>query len=378
MTTALELKRGLRGIYLDKTLSSFVDGDTGKLLYRGYSIDDLAENSTCEETAYLLFHGKLPTQKELDDFDAHLRANRSIPQEVIRIIELTQKAHPMDVLRTAVSALAAYEADAGDVSQESTLRKGIRLTAQAPTIVTAHARIREGKQPIEPNPKLSHAANFLYMLSGQEPSEEEAKLLDRDFVLHAEHGINASALAARVAASTIADLHCAVVAGIATLKGPAHGGAAWATYTMAMEIGTEDRVEEYIQGALERNERIMGFGHRVYKVADPRARHLREGCMALGASRGQPQWFRILSKVEELMKPQASRGIAVNVDFWAGAIYHLLEVPDDLFVSIFAMGRIPGWTVQVMEQFSDNILLRPMLLYEGPMDLEYMPIGQRE
>ncbi|MBI4282266.1 MAG: citrate (Si)-synthase [Chloroflexi bacterium] len=378
MIMEVDLKRGLKGVYIDRTQTSFIDGDIGKLLYRGYSIHDLAEKSTFEETVYLLLYGKLPIQKELDAFDAQLRANRAIPAGVVEVIRLVKDADPMDVLRTAVSALATFDPEVADNSQEATLRKGIRLTAQAPTIVTAHARIRAGKQPIEPNPKLSHAANFLYMLNGREPPADEAKLLDKDFVLHAEHGINASAFAARLVASTIADLHCAVVAGIATLKGPAHGGAAGATYQMAQEIGSEDRVEAYIQGALRRGERIMGFGHRVYRVEDPRAHHLRDGCLALGAKKGQPQWFRILSRVEELMKPYASRGIAVNVDFWAGAIYHLLEIPDDLFVSVFAMGRIPGWTAQVQEQFADNVLIRPLLLYEGPMDLEYVPIAQRK
>ena len=283
----------------------------------------------------------------------------------------------MDVLRTAISALAAFDPEVADNSPEATLRKGIRMTAQAPVIVTAHARIREGKAPVEPSPDLDQAANFLYMLFGEKPSQDEINLMQKDFILHAEHGINASAFAARVAASTNADLHCAIVSGIGTLKGPAHGGAAEEVMKMSLEIGEEDKAEEYTRERLSSGGRIMGFGHRVYTVEDPRARHLRADCEALGEKKGQPKWFRILSSVAEVMQPYASKGICANVDFWAGAMYHLLDIPEDLFISIFAMGRIPGWTVQVMEQFSDNILLRPRLEYVGPLDLEYTPIEKR-
>ena len=378
MTTEVELKRGLQGVYIDRTQSSFIDGAIGKLLYRGYSIHDLSEKATFEETVYLLLYGKLPNRKELNDFDAHLRANRSIPPEIVQIIRLIKDAHPMDVLRTAVSALAAYDPDVADNSLESTLRKGVRLTAQAPIIVTAHARIKDGKEPVEPDSNLNQAANFLYMLFGKEPTSAEARLMEKDFILHAEHGINASAFAARVAASTISDLHSAIVSGIGTLKGPAHGGAAEEVMKMALDIGEESNAEQYTRDILERGGRIMGFGHRVYKVEDPRAPHLQAECEALGEQKGQPKWFRILSKVAEVMEPYASRGICPNVDFWAGAMYHLMDIPKETFISIFAMGRIPGWTVQVMEQHSNNILLRPLLLYEGPMDLEYVPIDQRE
>jgi len=378
MTTEVELKRGLQGVYIDRTQSSFIDGAIGKLLYRGYSIHDLSEKATFEETVYLLLYGKLPNRKELNDFDAHLRANRSIPPEIVQIIRLIKDAHPMDVLRTAVSALAAYDPDVADNSLESTLRKGVRLTAQAPIIVTAHARIKDGKEPVEPDSNLNQAANFLYMLFGKEPTSAEARLMEKDFILHAEHGINASAFAARVAASTISDLHSAIVSGIGTLKGPAHGGAAEEVMKMALDIGEESNAEQYTRDILESGGRIMGFGHRVYKVEDPRAPHLQAECEALGEQKGQPKWFRILSKVAEVMEPYASRGICPNVDFWAGAMYHLMDIPKETFISIFAMGRIPGWTVQVMEQHSNNILLRPLLLYEGPMDLEYVPIDQRE
>ena len=378
MTSDVELRRGLRDVYIDNTWSSFIDGDIGKLLYRGYSIHDLAEKSTFEETVYLLLYGKLPTHKELDDFDAVLRANRSIPDEVVKVVELVKNSHPMDVLRTGMSALSAFDPEVGDNSVEATLRKGIRMTAMAPTIVAAHHRLRQGLEPVAPNPDLNQAGNFLYMLLGEEPDQETMKLLDVDFILHAEHGINASAFGARVTASTNSDLHSAVVTGIGVLKGPAHGGAAEEVMKMSLEIGNPENAEEYCRNILDNGGRIMGFGHRVYRAEDPRARHLRERSRDLSEKVGQPKWFQILTYVEEVaMVPYRERGIYVNVDFFAGSIYYLLGIPEDLFISIFAMGRIPGWTVQVMEQLSDNILLRPRLLYQGPMDVEYVPIDQR-
>lgn len=373
----VQLYRGLRDVYMDKTEASFIDGRVGKLLYRGYNIHDLAEKSTTEETIYLLLYGKLPTRRELEQVDAQLRASRAIPAEVLQVIRTVQKAHPMDVLRTAVSALSAFDPETEDKSREATLRKGIRLTAQAPTIVTAHARIREGKEPVPPNAKLNQASNFLYMLFGKEPEPEEGGLMDVDFILHAEHGSNASSFAARVAAGTVADLHCAVVAGIATLKGPWHGGAAEQVMRMALDIGEPEQAEEYVRNLIASGGRVMGFGHRVYHALDPRAPHLKEGSRDLGEKKGQPKWFQILSKVEEVMQPYAERGICTNVDFWSGAIYYLMGIPEDLFISIFAMGRIPGWTLQVLEQYADNILIRPLLHYVGPMDLEYVPIDQR-
>ena len=378
MTSEIELRRGLRDVYIDNTQSSFIDGDIGKLLYRGYSIHDLAEKSTFEETVYLLLYGKLPTHKELDDFDVVLRANRSIPDEVVKVVDLVKNSHPMDVLRSGISALSAFDPEVGDNSIEATLRKGIRMTAMAPTIVAAHHRLRKGLEPVAPNPDLNQAGNFLYMLLGEEPDQETMKLLDVDFILHAEHGINASAFGARVTASTNSDLHSAVVTGIGVLKGPAHGGAAEEVMKMSLEIGNPENAEEYCRNILDNGGRIMGFGHRVYRAEDPRARHLRERSRDLSEKVGQPKWFQILTYVEEVaMVPYRERGIYVNVDFFAGSIYYLLGIPEDLFISIFAMGRIPGWTVQVMEQFSDNILLRPRLLYQGPMDVEYVPIDQR-
>ena len=375
---SVPISRGLKDVYLDKTESSFIDGQVGKLLYRGYDIHDLAERSTFEETVFLLLYGHLPTEYELESFDLKLRDSREIPEEVVEIIRKVQRAHPMDVLRTGVSALSAFDVESGDVSQEATLRKAIRLTAQAPTIVAYHHRIRSGKPPVPPDPGLGHAANFLQMLMGVEPSEEDAKIMDVDFILHAEHGSNASAFAARVTASTVSDLHSAVVTGVGVLKGPWHGGAAEAVMKMAEEIGSAERAEGYVRSIVDHGGRIMGFGHRVYRVEDPRARHLKERARWLAQRKGQPRWFQILSQVEEVMAPYRPRGIYVNVDFYAGAVYSLLGIPDDLFIPIFAIGRVPGWALQVMEQYADNILIRPLLEYEGPMDLKYVPIDERQ
>ena len=376
-TREVELKRGLKDVYLDRTQASFIDGVEGKLLYRGYNIHDLAEKSTFEEVVYLLLYGVLPTQAELQELDASLKASRPIPEEVYRIIEAIKDGHPMDVLRTAVSALASFDPEVADNSPEAVLRKGIRLTSQTATIICAHHRIRQGLQPVVPHATLSHSANFLYMMRGEAPDEDEAKLMDVDFIIHAEHGANASAFASRVTASTLADLHAAVVTGIGTLKGPLHGGAAESVMQMAEEIGDPSEATAYAKRVLEGHGRIMGFGHRVYRAEDPRAQHLRDRSKALGEKLGQPKWIQILDALVEAMAPYRAKGIHVNVDFFAGSIYHLMDIPEDLFVPIFALGRIPGWTLQVLEQYESNILIRPLLYYEGPMDLEYVPIEAR-
>lgn len=373
----VQIHRGLRDVLIDRTRSSFIDGDVGKLLYRGFNIDDLATKSTFEETIYLLLYGELPTREQLEAFDTELKVSRALPEEILEIISITQKAHPMDVLRTGISALSAFDPEAEDNSQEATLRKGIRLTAQASTIVAAHARIREGKQPVAPNSSLNHAGNFLYMLFGEEPDPRDAKLMDKDFILHAEHGINASSFGARVTASTQADLHCAVTTGVGVLKGPSHGGAAEEVMKMALEIGDESNAAAYVADLRSKGGRVMGFGHRVYKAVDPRSIHLMDDARELGERKGQPRWYSILEAVAKVMEPYSRRGICQNVDFFSGAIYYLLDIPEDLFISIFAMGRVPGWTVQVMEQFDNNILLRPRLHYVGDMDLEYVPIEER-
>ena len=375
---APEIAKGLKDVYFDTTKSSFIDGQEGKLLYRGYNIHDLAEKSTFEEVVYLLLYESLPSKQQLEQFDAVLRANRRIPDEVIQVLDLVKSSHPMDALRTGISALAAFDPDVDDNSKEATIRTGVRLTAMGPTVVAAHHRLRQGLEPVAPDPSLNHAGNFLKMLFDEDPDEETTNLLDVDFILHAEHGSNASSFGARVAASTVSDLHSAITTGVGVLKGPAHGGAAEEVMKMALDIGQPENAVEYARNILDSGGRIMGFGHRVYKAEDPRARHLRERSKALGEKMGQPKWFQILTYLEdEVMVPYRSRGIFVNVDFFAGSIYYLLGIPDDVFISIFALGRIPGWTLQCVEQYDDNMLLRPLMEYVGEMDLEYVPIEQR-
>jgi citrate synthase len=371
------LARGLKDVVLDTTESSYIDGEQGILLYRGYNIHDLASKSTFEETSYLLLYGKLPTKSELDAFHKRLLEYRVLPQGVIDVIKLVQKAHPMDVLRTAVSALAAFDPDTEDLSKEANLRKSERLISQFPSIVAAHHRVRRGLEPVAPRNDLSHAANFLYMLDGVERSKDAEAAIDLDFLLHAEHGANASAFAARVTASTLSDLHSDIVTAIGTLKGPLHGGAAEAVQEMTEEIGKPENAKEYIRKRLDAKDRIMGFGHRVYRAEDPRARHMREKSKALGSELGHEEWYQILQQVESDMAPYQSRGIFVNVDFYAGSVYALLEIPNDLFVPIFAIGRIPGWCVEVLEQYDNNMLIRPLLEYTGPKGLEYTPIEKR-
>jgi len=319
----------------------------------------------------------LPTREQLGGFDAALKAARKLPAPIYEVIRSVASAHPMDVLRTAVSALAAFDPDVADNSPEATLNKGIRLTSQVPMIVAAHEAIRNRREPIAPDPALSHAANFLYMLKGEPPSADAAKLMDTDMILHAEHGSNASAFTARVVAGTDANLHAAITAAIAALSGPAHGGAAENVMKMALEIGDASKAADYIKAKRAAKEPVMGFGHRVYRAEDPRARHMRAGVEKLSREMGQPQWFQILEALVAAMQPYARHGVNVNVDFYAGVVYYLNGIKEDLFVPIFAVGRVPGWTVQVLEQFANNILIRPLTLYNGPEPRGYVPIGER-
>lgn len=369
--------RGLKGVCFERSPTTFIDGRKGELRYRGYSIHDLAANSTFEETAYLLLKGDLPARADHDAFVSQLRADRMLPDPVYDLIRAFRDAHPMDVLRTAVSALGAIDPDADDNSPEAMLAKGLRLTSQVPMIVTAHHRIRNGDEPVAPNPDLGHAANFLYMLKGEVPSDAAARLMDTDMLLHAEHGSNASSFTARVVTSTQANFHAAVTAAVAALSGPAHGGAAEDVMRMAHEIGDPSRAASYVKAKRKNREPVTGFGHRVYRAEDPRAQHMREGVQRLSKELGEPKWYEILQGVVEAMAPYARHGVNVNVDFYSGVIYYLHGIPQDLFVPIFAIGRVPGWTVQIMEQMSNNILIRPLLLYDGPDPRPYIPIDKR-
>ena len=374
----IKIHRGLNNVYFDRTKTTYINGKEGILEYRGFNIHDLAEKSSFEEVSYLLLYGKLPTISELKSFNSSLKSSRNIPSEVIDIIKSLKDSHPMDVLRTAVSALSSFDEEAGDKSYDATMRKGIRLTSQVPTIVMAHNSLRNGKDPVEPSKELSHAANFIYMLNGETPTESTSTLMDKDFIVHADHGSNASAFAARVCAGTQADLHSAITTGISVLSGPSHGGAAENVMKMVKEVGSPDNAKDYVINLQKSGERVMGFGHRVYKAEDPRAAQLREGVKFLSEEKGDPSWYEILVAVMDAMKPYQRRGIYANVDFFAGVIYHLLGIPTDLFVPTFAVGRIPGWTIQVLEQYENNILLRPLLSYTGEHEQEYIPIENRK
>ena len=372
-----EVHRGLKDLCFDRSPTTLIDGRAGELRYRGYSIHDLAVRSSFEETAYLLLHGELPTRTELDEFDGSLKEARRLPGPIHDVIRAVLDAHPMDVLRTAVSALAAYDPETRDNSLDATRRKGIRLTSQVPMIVAAHHHLRHGRDPVAASTDLGHAANFLHMLKGEPPSEDAAYLMDTDMVLHAEHGSNASSFAARVVVSTDANLHAGITSAVATLSGPAHGGAAENVMHMAKAIADPSRAADYVREKRKAREPIMGFGHRVYRAEDPRARHMRDGVKRLSEEMGEPHWYAILEALVEAMRPYSRHGVNVNVDFYAGVVYYLHGIPEDLFVPIFAIGRIPGWTVQAMEQLENNILIRPRLLYTGPDAREYVPIEER-
>ena len=378
MSDGVKINRGLKGVYFERSGVSNIDGSKGELTYRGYSIHDLATRSTFEEVSYLLIHGELPTADELAEFDAELRANRAMPEPVFDVIRACQGGHPMDVLRTAVSALAALEPQSAETGPEAFLENGIRLMAQVPVIVAAHHAIRSGRDPVAPDPSLGHAANWLWMLKGEVPSEDAARLSDVDLILHAEHGANASSFAARVTVGTDANMHGAIVTALSTLAGPAHGGAAEDVMKMVHEIGTPENAAAYVKAKRGAREAVTGFGHRVYRAEDPRARHMRDGVARLGQEMGEPQWFEILQAVVEAMKPYSRHGLNVNVDFYSGVAYQLHGIPMDLYVPIFAIGRMPGWIVQCLEQQATNILIRPLTLYNGPETRDYVPVEDRD
>jgi citrate synthase len=377
MSENVKINRGLKGIYFERSAVSHIDGSAGTLSYRGYSIDALATQSTFEEVSYLLIYGDLPTQAELADFDAKLKDARELPASVYDVIRATKDGHPMDVLRTATSALAALTPTSQDVSVEAFIENGIKLTSQVPMIIAVHDRIRNGLEPVAADKTLSHAANWLWMLKGEKPSEDAARLADVDFILHAEHGSNASSFAARVTIGTEANLHGAIVTALSTLAGPAHGGAAEDVMKMVQEIGTPENAAAYVKAKRANREAVTGFGHRVYRAEDPRARHMREGVRKLGEEMGAPEWYAILQGVVDAMKPYARHGLNVNVDFYSGVVYQLHGIPMDLYVPIFAIGRMPGWIIQCIEQLEGNILIRPLTLYNGAEPRDYVALSGR-
>lgn len=378
MTDQVKINRGLKGVYFERSGVSHIDGAKGELSYRGYSIHDLATHSTFEEVAYLLIHGELPNQQELNAFEDNLKAARELPSAVYDVIHAAKDGHPMDVLRTAVSALASLEPTSQKVDEKGFLENGIRLMSQVPMIIAAHHNIRNGRAPVAPDTELSHAANWLWMLKGEKPSQDTARLADVDFILHAEHGSNASSFAARVTVGTEANLHGAIVTALSTLAGPAHGGAAEDVMKMVHEIGNAENAAHYVKEKRAAREAVTGFGHRVYRAEDPRARHMREGVKKLGEEMGAPEWYEILQAVVEAMKPYSRHGLNVNVDFYSGVIYQLHGIPMDLYVPIFAIGRMPGWIIQCLEQLRGNILIRPLTLYNGPDMRPYVGMADRK
>lgn len=366
--------RGLEGVVAaESSVSSIIDG---VLTYRGYNIDDLAEHASFEEIVYLLWYGKLPNQNELDHLKKELADQSPIPQEVVEQIRLYPKnIHPMAALRTAISALALYDDEADMMDEAVNKRKAVRIQAKISTVVAAFARIRDGKEPVAPRSDLSFAANFLYMLTGEEPSQVSVDAFNKALVLHADHEFNASTFTSRVTVATLSDIYSGIVSAIGALKGPLHGGANEQVMAMLEKIGEVDRAEAYILNALHNKEKIMGFGHRVYKNGDPRAKHLKEMSRQLTELTGEVKWYEMSVKIQEIVERE--KGLKPNVDFFSASVYHSLGIPRDLFTPIFAVSRTSGWIAHILEQYSNNRLIRPRADYIGPEKNTYVPIEQR-
>lgn len=358
--------RGLDGVYIDRSAITYINGTEGELEYRGYSIHDLVEQSSFEETAWLLIYGELPNQAQLSAFTEELRTHRELPAPVLDLMRALASCHPMEALRTGVSMLGALMTPSQEETPEAALAAGIRLIAQIPTLIAAHHALRNGREPIAPQPSLSHAENLLTMLFGETPSPEAVHFVDKDLIVHADHDLNASAFAARVAIGCRAPLSGAITAAIAAFAGSLHGGAAEKVMELIDAIGSPENADAYVQQRLEQKQRVMGFGHRVYRTEDPRARHLREAARQLSRMRGDMRGFDTIEAVIKAMEPYAKHGVGPNVDLYAGLAYRHLGLPDDLAVPMFVAGRIAGWVAQALEQKSNNVLIRPLLLYVGP------------
>lgn len=367
---------GLRDVVALTSAICNVNGTEGKLSYFGYDIVDLADHASFEEVVFLLWHGELPTAEQLDQHTTALAAERMLPSHILSLLgTFPHNASPMSVLRTTVSALAMYDDEAADMSRAANVRKAVRLTARIPTIVTTFERLRHGLQPIEPHADLPLATDLLYMLTGNMPDPADARLLDIALILHADHELNASTFAAREVASTLADMYGAITAAVATLAGPSHGGANEKVMRMLEAIGSPERTTSWITDALNRHERIMGFGHAVYRTEDPRATVLRRLSREIGERRGDTRWFEISQLVERAVHEQ--KGLYANVDFYSASAYHALGIATDLFTPIFACSRIAGWTAHVLEQYENNRLIRPRAEYTGPTHRSYVPIDRR-
>ena len=378
MSTATESSAaaGLRGVVAAQSSIGDVNGEEGKLIYQGYDIHDLAENSTFEEVVFLLWNGRLPKQEELEELTAKLRANYEAPTEVIDMMKtFPTEADPMDVLRTAVSALDFYDKAGHGTDRENALNSAIKLTGQIGTIAAAWDRIRNGKEVVKPDTNLSIAENFLYMLRGEKPDADEARMFDIALILHADHELNASTFTTRVVAGTLADMYGAVTAGIAALAGPLHGGANTAVMKSLLEIGELDKVDAWVEDALEHKRKIMGIGHAVYKTEDPRATWLRKFSKQMAERKGESKWYDMSQRVESLMHEK--KGMYPNVDFYSASTYYLMGIALDMYTPIFAVSRISGWTGHILEQYGNNKLIRPRAEYIGARDLKYTPIGER-
>ena len=372
-----QVAKGLEGIVAAATQLSDVQGTVGKLAYRGFDINDLADHSTFEETVDLLWYGTLPTHELLEKLTRKFVAARPLPHEVIEGMDLFPKhTTTMEVLRTVVSILGLHDPDGASNSVSANVRKSIRLTAQMPTITAAWYNISQGRKPILPRADLSHAANFLYMLTGKEPTAEAAHILDVALILHMDHGLNASTFVARAIASTESDMYSAISGALGALKGPLHGGANEAVMKMLLKLGDASKVEPFIKEELAAHRKIFGFGHRIYRTTDPRAEQLRRIALMLADHTGNRKWVDLSEKMREVMRRERPE-IYVNVDFYSASVYYTLGIPIDLFTPIFAISRVAGWTAHVMEQMMDNRIMRPDSVYVGPKDQKYVPINQR-
>lgn len=371
----MTVTRGLEGVVATQSkVSSIIDDE---LTYVGYGIDDLAENASFEEVVYLLWHYKLPTKEELAELKQQLAENASIPQAIIEHFKSypIDKVHPMAALRTAVSMLGLFDDEADVMDKEANYRKAIRLQAKLPTLVAAFSRIRKGQEPVSPRADLSVAANFLYMLSGKEPEAIAIEAIDKALVLHADHELNASTFTARVCVATLSDVYSGITAAIGALKGPLHGGANEAVMKMLTEIGSVENVEAFAENAFANKQKIMGFGHRVYRQGDPRAKHLKKMSKQLTTITGEPKWYEMSEKLEGIVT--STKNLPPNVDFYSASVYHSLGIDHDLFTPIFAISRVSGWLAHILEQYDNNRLIRPRADYVGPDKQKWIPIENR-
>ncbi len=369
-------EKGLREVVAADTTVSDIDGDEGRLWYAGYEIADLAEHATFEEVVFLLHHGRLPTVDELDELDEFLIENRELSPFLTQLMStLAQQTSPMSMLRTSISAASAYDPDGWDESPEAQYRKAMRLIAKTPALIAYYERMRTGQEIVPPDPKLPHAANFLWMLSGDEPDHDDADALDTTFILYADHTMNASTFTARIIASTLSDMFSAITGAIGALKGPLHGGANEEAMKMAEEIAEPANAEEYVRRRLERHEKIMGFGHAVYRTMDPRATVLKGLAREVGVRHGDERWADIFEALQATVYEQ--KQLWPNVDLYAAGVYHGLGIPTDLMTPIFALARMAGWTAHVREQYADNKVIRPGSTYVGPLDQVWVPIEDR-